>query len=75
MSASPAKPGHFDPLRFCRPPIQSEDERRAMIAKAAYNRAERRNFEAGHALEDWLAAEAEVDHQLAMMQRWDGYGP
>jgi len=30
------------------------------IAVAAYYRAERRNFEPGHELEDWLDAEAEV---------------
>jgi hypothetical protein len=36
-----------------------------MIAKAAYFRAERRNFEPGHEVEDWLAAEAEVERQLA----------
>ena len=35
-------------------------ERRAMIADAAYFRAERRRFEPGHELEDWLAAELEV---------------
>ena len=34
--------------------------RRAMIAEAAYYRAERRGFEPGHELEDWLEAEAEV---------------
>ncbi|MGO9512260.1 MAG: DUF2934 domain-containing protein [Steroidobacteraceae bacterium] len=36
-----------------------------MIAKAAYFRAARRDFQPGHELEDWLAAEAEVDRQLA----------
>lgn len=35
-------------------------ERRSMIANAAYLRAERRGFEPGHELEDWLAAEIEV---------------
>lgn len=30
------------------------------IAIAAYFKAEARNFEPGHELEDWLAAEAEV---------------
>jgi len=33
-----------------------------VIAKAAYLRAQRRAFEGGHELEDWLAAEAEFDH-------------
>ena len=34
--------------------------RRAMIAEAAYYRAERRGFAPGHELEDWLAAEGEI---------------
>jgi hypothetical protein len=35
-------------------------ERTAMIADAAYFRAERRGFAPGHELEDWLAAELDV---------------
>jgi hypothetical protein len=31
-----------------------------MTAEAAYYLAERRGFEPGHELEDWLAAEAEI---------------
>ena len=42
-------------------PADNQERRQVMIAEAAYFRAERRGFEAGHALEDWLAAEAEVD--------------
>lgn len=42
----------------------SEDARRAMIAQAAYLRAERRGFASGGEVEDWLAAEAEVDALL-----------
>ncbi|HEY6865324.1 MAG TPA: DUF2934 domain-containing protein [Burkholderiales bacterium] len=38
----------------------SEDELNAMISRAAYLRAERRGFEPGHEVEDWLAAEAEI---------------
>jgi hypothetical protein len=34
--------------------------RQQMIADAAYYRAEQRGFGAGHELEDWLAAEAEI---------------
>jgi len=36
-----------------------------MIAEAAYFRAERRNFAPGHEMEDWVAAEGEVDRKLA----------
>ena len=42
----------------------SEEARRAMIAQSAYLRAERRGFAAGGEIEDWLAAEAEVDALL-----------
>ncbi len=35
--------------------------RRQMIAEAAYFRAEARGFAPGHELEDWVAAEQEVD--------------
>lgn len=37
-------------------------ERREMIATAAYFRSQRRGFEPGHELEDWFAAETEIDH-------------
>jgi Protein of unknown function (DUF2934) len=46
----------------------SADTRRAMIAEAAYLRAERRGFVAGHEEEDWLAAEKEVDALLSEEQ-------
>jgi DUF2934 family protein len=42
----------------------SENARRGMIAEAAYLRAERRGFMPGFEVEDWLAAEAEVDALL-----------
>jgi hypothetical protein len=35
-----------------------------MIAQAAYLRAERRGFSGGSEVDDWLAAEAEVDALL-----------
>lgn len=40
------------------------EQRRALIAEAAYYRAEKRGFEPGHDTEDWIAAEAEVDAHL-----------
>ncbi len=42
----------------------STDERQQMIATAAYFRAERRDFESGCEIDDWLEAEAEIDRQL-----------
>lgn len=36
------------------------EDRREMIATAAYFRAQRRGFEPGHELEDWYAAENEI---------------
>jgi hypothetical protein len=55
----------FDPLRFCPSPLDEAAERQAMIAEAAYFRAERHGFTPGHELEDWLAAEQEVEARLA----------
>lgn len=43
----------------------SPEQRRAMIAEAAYYRAQRRGFAPGAELQDWLAAEAEIDRALA----------
>ncbi len=34
------------------------------VAEAAYFRAERRGFAPGHELEDWLAAEREIEGRL-----------
>jgi len=44
----------------------SAEDRRAMIAEAAYLRAERRGFAPGQEAEDWLAAELEVDALLKL---------
>jgi hypothetical protein len=41
------------------------EDRRASIARAAYLIAARRGFAPGHEIEDWLAAENEVDQRLA----------
>jgi hypothetical protein len=50
----------------------SAETRRAMIAQAAYLRAERRGFTTGGEEEDWLAAEAEVD---ALLRAGNGRPP
>jgi len=42
------------------------EERQQKIAVAAYFRAEGRNFEPGGELEDWLAAEAQIDETLSL---------
>lgn len=44
------------------------ESREARIAEAAYWRAERRGFSAGQELDDWLAAEKEVDQDIATGQ-------
>jgi hypothetical protein len=43
----------------------SPEHRQEMIAEAAYLRAEQRGFTSGDPMEDWLAAEREVDLLLA----------
>jgi Protein of unknown function (DUF2934) len=55
----------FDPLRFSRPSGPTQQERRRMIAEIAYHRAQQRGFLAGNEINDWLAAEAEVDFALS----------
>jgi hypothetical protein len=40
------------------------EELQRLIAEAAYYRAQRRGFEPGYEIEDWLAAEAETRERL-----------
>jgi hypothetical protein len=49
-----------DPLWFCGGSLEAA-AREAAIARDAYFRAQRRGFEPGHELEDWLAAESEFN--------------
>ena len=51
-------------LSLYRVPHVAED-RADSISKLAYLKAQRRGFAPGHELEDWLAAEDEVDQRLA----------
>ena len=44
--------------------VMNADERRHLIAEAAYLRAESRGFAAGGEAEDWLLAEQEIDRRL-----------
>jgi hypothetical protein len=41
------------------------ESRDAMIAEAAYFHSAHRGFEPGHEVDDWLAAESEIDAALA----------
>jgi len=41
--------------------LTTAEERREMVARAAYYHAEKRGFEPGHEIEDWLAGEAEIE--------------
>jgi hypothetical protein len=59
-----------DPSPFSRQPpaepsAEEGDARHERIERAAYRRAEARGFEPGHELEDWLAAEREIDARIA----------
>jgi len=42
----------------------SPEIRAQWIAEAAYFRAQQRGFAQGHALEDWVAAEKEIDSRV-----------
>lgn len=65
--------GEFDPLCFAGPGLQ-DAHRQVMIAQAAYFRAERRGFQPGHELEDWVSAEKEVDRLVAGMKADSPHG-
>jgi hypothetical protein len=56
-------PGFIDPV-----------QRHAMIAEAAYYRAERRGFAPGQELRDWLEARDQVDAELTMDELHRLYG-
>src|SRR5215469_7274816 len=64
-SASRKAPAVRAPSAGRSPMSVSAETRRAMIAEAAYLRAERRGFVAGNEEEDWRAAEKEVDALLS----------
>lgn len=46
--------------------LVGSERRQCMIAEAAYFRSKHRHFAPGYELEDWLAAETEVDSALAI---------
>ena len=45
-----------------------QDQRRKLIAEAAYLKAEHRGFRGGSAEQDWIAAEAEIDANLVKLR-------
>lgn len=47
----------------------SAEERLRMIAEAAYFRAEKRGFDGGDCVNDWIAAESEVNAELRRSER------
>src|SRR5690606_11784479 len=73
LRATTDAPASFDPAEWALVPIAGGEhmqarvdanERRRMIAEAAYFRAERRGFSGGDPVADWIEAEAEVDAAL-----------
>jgi len=52
-SQSPSGNGPMDP-----------DKLKAMVTERAYLKAEKRGFEPGHELDDWLEAEKEICNQF-----------
>lgn len=68
---------NLDPYTLFRPILTSKrmadknftpSERREMIAREAYFRAQRRHFEPGHELNDWLAAEHDIDALCGLVE-------
>ncbi len=80
QNSTPAKPSRIRKPKAAKatpevPPASAEltsitkSDRQAMIATAAYYRAEKRHFAPGSELEDWTAAEAEIDALLMLGDR------
>ena len=66
-AATPSKSKPVPPQADVKDATEASDAGvRKEIAKAAYQRAERRGFAPGHELEDWLAAEAQVKARLGL---------
>lgn len=71
-TATTARPGHTRPATQAsagdaRPwttPGTSAEARARMIAEAAYYLSEQRGFAPGHEVEDWLAAEQQIDSRI-----------
>ncbi len=63
----------FLPLAFQSAHVHLGKRASSLIAIVAYLRAERPDFAAGHELEDWLAAEAEVNARLSHVRKLVGF--
>ncbi|HET7811305.1 MAG TPA: DUF2934 domain-containing protein [Steroidobacteraceae bacterium] len=61
---APRKPPAETTVVTATPIFVDPEQRAALIARAAYFRAQERGFAPGNELADWLAAEAEVDAEL-----------
>ena len=56
--------GSIDPSPFSRREAPSQRPAPGQIAEAAYYRALARGFEPGHEMDDWLAAERELEERF-----------
>lgn len=62
--AQTKKPAPIATEREAPPVSDSAQKRHRLIAEAAYYRALARGFTPGGEMEDWVRAEAEIDHAL-----------
>lgn len=69
QTMGPTTPSSAPTTNFVEP-----GQRQAMIAEAAYFLAERRGFCPGSELDDWFAAESEIDRALGSGQIANRYG-
>jgi hypothetical protein len=63
VAKAKAKKGGSAPYPSSGPALNAE-ERDRLVAQAAYFRAEKRGFAPGYELQDWVEAEAEVQHLI-----------
>ncbi len=63
---SASKRGNHSSISKATQKKSTSEQRNQMIAEAAYFYAEKRGFFGGDPMDDWLAAEAEIDSMLQM---------
>lgn len=64
ISGSQASAAGSDDAGLRAVPTSSPEARAQMIAEAAYYLSEQRGFAPGHEVEDWLAAEQQIDTRI-----------
>lgn len=69
LSINKKKPSSTSLMKLVENPVHYKT-REKMISEAAYYISQRRDFEDGYAMQDWLQAEKEMEHQINIRAFW-----